>query len=162
MWAFFIALAASYLYSIRISFSFYCAASVLSLSYSFLYSVFLYAFIISLCPWISKSLFIWGKKSPFQPFYFLVLHHSQFPLLASFFCLVLLDSLHFTSWQIEVLPFSRIPGFLCFLQQLMLLLLLITNWMLFCLPPMECMWIFFQNYEYQNTYIGVGTSAKIL
>lgn len=123
---FFIALAPSYLCSIHISFSFYCAGSLLFPSHSFC-SVFLYAFIISHCPCISQSLFIWVKKSYFQSFYFLVLHNSQFPLLVSFFPLVLLDSPHFTSLQLEALLFSRIPGFLCFLQQLTLLLLLIID-----------------------------------
>lgn len=66
---FFIAFSPSYLYSIHILFPFSCSATILFPIHSLLCSVFLYAFIISPCPCISKILFTWGEEKFFLAFF---------------------------------------------------------------------------------------------
>lgn len=147
---FFIALAPSYLCSIHISFSFYCAGSLLFPSHSFC-SVFLYAFIISQCPCISQSLFIWVKKSYFQSFYFLVLHNSQFPLLVSFFppSITWFSPFHiFATWSSSLFQnswFSVLPPTTYIASSS-------NNWF-FCLLPMECVGFFPKMVKFWNSVL---------
>lgn len=173
MWAFFIALALFYLYSIRISFSFYCAASVLSPSYSFLCSVFLYAFIISLCPWIYKSLFIWESKVLFNLFIFCFCIILNSLCLSPFFppSITWFSLLHiFENWSTSLFQNS----WFSVLSPTTYVASSSNNWLNVLLPPANRMYVgFFQNCEIlkfnfkqgsnnYNTYIGVDTSAKIL
>lgn len=68
-------------------------------------------------PVFLKYYLFWGKKSSFQPF-FSGLASFSIPSACLLFFSVLFDSSHFPSLQFKVLPFSRIPGFLCFLHHL--------------------------------------------
>lgn len=138
---FFIAFSPSYLYSIHILFPFSCSATVVFPIHSLLCSVFPYVFIISPCPCISKILFIFGEEKFFLAFFSGLASFSILSACLLFFS-VLFDSSHFPSLQFKVLSFSRIPCFLCFLQPLILLLLLSIGYMFFCLFPMKCVGCF--------------------
>lgn len=85
-----------------------------------------------------------GRKALFSLFIFwfcIILNSLCFSGLV-FFCLSITWFYPFHIFA--VLPFSRVPSFLCFLQKRMLLLLIIIDWIFFCLLPMEC---YFQNCE---------------
>lgn len=140
MWAFF-----SPSYPIQsTSFPFCGSTSILFITCSLLCSFFLYIFIIPPAPIFLDHYLFRERKVLFSIFSGLVSFSILFACLVCF--LVLFDSPDFTCLQSAVLLFSRIPGFLRFLQPLILLLLLSIGYVFFCLLPMKYMFgFFFQN-----------------